>query len=223
MSDATPMLEATDLGRRYGDRWALAGVNVRLSAGRSLLVAGHNGVGKTTLLRLLAGLLRPDAGAVVRRGAVGMVGHRGGHWVDLGARETLQLDARLLGRRLERGAALALLDRFGLAGRGDDAVWSLSAGLKKRLALARLALQDPPIVLLDEPYGELDHDGSDCVDALVRDTLARGRCLVMSTHAFERAAGLLHHGLVLEAGRMRWVGAAAEVPAQLARAGERAA
>ena len=217
------LVTATDLGRRYGDRWALAGVNVRLAAGRSLLVAGHNGAGKTTLLRLLAGLLRPDAGTVERRGAVGLVGHRGGHWVDLGARETLQIDARLLGRRLDRAAGEALLGRFGLAGRGDDAVWSFSAGMKKRLALARLALQDPPIVLLDEPYGELDHDGSDIVDALVRDMLARGRGLVMSTHSFERAAGLLHHGLVLDGGRMRWVGAAAEVPTQLARATERAA
>jgi len=215
MTGAAPMVVANNLGRRYGDRWAVSGVNVRLAPGRSLLLAGHNGAGKTTLLRLLAGLLRPSCGEVLRAGPVGMVGHRGGHWLDLSARETLRFDARLLGRPLDLVGAEALLVRFGLGDRGNGPVGDFSAGMRKRLALARLVLQDPAIVLLDEPYGELDADGSALVDVVVKDLLVRGKSLVMSTHLFDRAAHLLHHGLVLDHGRMAWVGPAAEVPAAL--------
>ncbi len=146
-----------------------------------------------------------------------MVGHHGGHWLDLSAHETLRIDARLLGRPLAVSAADALLARFGLAGRGGGAIGDFSAGMRKRLALARLVLQDPSVVLLDEPYAELDADGGALVDVVVRDLLARGRAVVMSTHQFDRAAHLLHTGLVLAQGRMAWVGPAGEVPAALAR------
>lgn len=216
MSGAGPLVAATDLGRRFAERWAVAGVNLRLTPGRSLLLAGHNGAGKTTLLRLLAGTLRPSQGEVLRAGTVGLVGHRGGHYLDLSPREHLRFDAHALGRPFDRDAADALLGRFGLAGRHGP-VGDFSAGMKKRLSLARLLHQDPAVVLLDEPYGELDRDGSALVDALVRDLLARGRSIVMSTHLFDRAASLLHHGLVLDRGRMAWVGPAAEVPAALSR------
>lgn len=217
MSGPAPLLTATDLGRRFAERWAVAGVNLRLTPGRSLLLAGHNGAGKTTLLRLLAGVLRPSHGAVARTGAAGFVGHRGGHYLDLSPRELLRFDARALGRTFDRTAADALLGRFGLDARGSHPVGEFSAGMKKRLSLARLVQQDPPLVLLDEPYGELDQDGAALVDEVVHELLARGRALVMSTHLFDRAAAMLHAGLVLDHGRMAWVGAAAEVPAALCR------
>lgn len=217
MSGAAPLIAATNLGRRFADRWAVAGVNLRLGPGRSILLAGHNGAGKTTLLRMLAGVLRPSQGEVLRGGTAGLVGHRGGHYLDLSPREALRVDARLLGRAFDQATADGLLARFGLAGRGDSPVGEFSAGMRKRLALARLLHQDPAVVLLDEPYGELDKDGAALVDALVRDLLARGRALVMSTHLFDRAAALLHTGLVLDHGRMAWVGPAAEVPAVLSR------
>jgi ABC-type multidrug transport system ATPase subunit len=88
--------------------------------------------------------------------------------------------------------------------------------MRKRLAFARLLLQDPQIVLLDEPYGQLDRAGFSFVDELVQQLIAEGRTLVMSTHLLDRAAGMLRSGLILNGGRMAWVGAAAELPAAYA-------
>lgn len=223
VTQPAPLIVAEALSRRFGERWAVAGVNLRLSPGRSLLLAGHNGAGKTTLLHLLAGLLRPSAGRLTlgRRGGppprVGLVGHRGGHWQDLGALAHLRIDARLLGRRFNVDAARALLARVGLEGRGREPVRQFSAGMSKRLSLARLLHQDPEIVLLDEPYGKLDHDGTQLMDAVVDELVARGKALVMATHLVNHAAQRLQLGLVLDGGEMRWVGPAAEVPAILAR------
>lgn len=221
-----PLLVANGLSRRFGDRWAVAGVNVRLSAGRSLLLAGHNGAGKTTLLQLLAGLLRPTAGTItLGRGAgppprVGLIGHRGGHWQDLGAAEHLRIDAHLLGRRFDRAEARALLARVGLDGRDREPVRQFSAGMSKRLSLARLLYQDPEIVLLDEPYGKLDHDGTALMDSVVDELVARNKALVMATHLVSHVAHRLQSGLVLDGGEMRWVGPASEVPAILAKESE---
>lgn len=220
----TPILVASGLSRRYGDRWAVAGVNVRLSAGRSLLLAGHNGAGKTTLLQLLAGLLRPTAGTVTLVGTkagppprVGLIGHKGGHWQDLGAAEHLRIDAHLLGRRFDRAEARALLARVGLDGRDREPVRQFSAGMSKRLSLARLLYQDPEIVLLDEPYGKLDHGGTALMDSVVDELVARGKALVMATHLVTHVAHRLQSGLVLDGGQMSWVGPASEVPAILAK------
>jgi heme exporter protein A len=225
---APPLLVASGLSRRFGDRWAVAGVNLRLSAGRSLLLAGHNGAGKTTLLQLLAGLLRPTAGTLtLDRGGrggppprVGLIGHRGGHWQDLGADEHLRIDAHLLGRRFDRAEARALLARVGLDGRDREPVRQFSAGMSKRLSLARLLYQDPEVVLLDEPYGKLDHDGTALMDGVVDELVARGKALVMATHLVSHVAHRLHSGLVLDGGEMRWVGPASGVPAILAKESE---
>jgi len=218
-----PLIVADGLSRRFGDRWAVAGVNLRLSAGRSLLLAGHNGAGKSTLLHLLAGLLRPTAGTLTLgapgrpRPSVGLIGHRGGHWQDLGALEHLRIDAKILGRRFDPGAAARLLARVGLDGRGREPVRQFSAGMSKRLSLARLLHQDPDIVLLDEPYGKLDHDGTKLMDAVVEELIARKKALVMATHLVNHVAHRLQLGLVLDGGQMSWVGPAADVPAVLAR------
>jgi heme exporter protein A len=110
-----------------------------------------------------------------------------------------------------------LLAGVGLRGRENDAVRTFSAGMRKRLAFARLLLQDPQIVLLDEPYGQLDPAGFELVDELIRRLQDEGRTLILSTHLVERGAALLQSGMVLVDGRVGWVGPAEELPAAMAR------
>ena len=179
-------MEATRLGRRYGRRWALAEVSLRIPRGRVVLVTGHNGAGKSTLLRVLATATRPDAGEArvlghdirherveVRRRSA-LLDHRSHLYSALTALENLQVAARYLAGEKGRAPLLGILDRVGLGARSGDAVATFSAGMRKRLSLARLLMQEPAVVFLDEPYGELDPAGFSLVDSLLTGWRARG-------------------------------------------------
>ena len=218
---STPLaVETAGLSRRYGRRWALSDVSLGVEAGSLVMLAGRNGSGKSTLLRVLATALRPDhgtarvAGHDVRlereaiRRKVALLAHQSFLYEALTARENLKVAASFLGRDAEAG----LLARVGLAGRADDAVASFSAGMRKRLALARVLLQDASVVLLDEPYGELDPPGFDLLDGAIKELKARGATVIMATHLVERGRRLCDRALLLEDGRLAWSGAAAEMP-----------
>jgi len=220
-------IEAVAVSRGFGARWAVSGVNLRVTAGSSLLLAGHNGAGKTTLLRILAGLLRPTAGTVRvggidpaqdllgARRKVALVAHQGQHWTELSALENLLITARLLGTADPRGAAQAALERVQLADRADDVVRTFSAGMKKRLTFARVLLQDPSVVLLDEPWGQLDPAGFRFVDELLAEMKDAGRAVIVATHLVERAGHVLDHGLRLDGGVPAWIGPARELAAAM--------
>ena len=220
----TIALDACGLARRYGKRWAVAGVNVRLEKGRSLLVAGHNGAGKTTLLRLLATTLQPTLGSLAVEGIdprvhplrsrrkVAMLAQRNGHYLELSAIDNLRIAQRLMGMGRNDKQALSLLKRVALEDRAEERVRHFSAGMKKRLAFAKVLLKDSPIVLLDEPYGQLDPAGIEFVDQLTRQLLVAQKTVVMVTHLVERASSLLERGLLLDQGEMKWVGEAANLP-----------
>lgn len=223
---ATPAVLAQGLCRRYGRRWALVDVSFAVAPGRAVMLAGRNGSGKSTLLRVLATAIRPDRGEArvaghdvradrdgVRR-AVAMLSHYSYHYEAFSALENLQVAARFLGRDARRQALLPLLAEVALAERADDAVQTFSAGMRKRLALARALLQEASVVLLDEPYGELDPPGFRLVDRLFGVLKARGASLLMATHLLDRGAALCDDGLVLEAGRLVWAGPAKDLPAQ---------
>ena len=227
LASAAPLaVAATSLGRAYRGRWALADAHIELPAGRSLLLAGPNGAGKTTLLRLLATAVAPTTGSlslfgvdarkdlVAARRGLALLSHRTHLYSELTALQNLGTAARISGR--VDADLPALLAEVGLHGRANDAVRTFSAGMRKRLALARLLLQDPRLVLLDEPYGQLDPAGFRLVDDLIGRLQDEGRTLVLSTHLVDRGASLLQSGMVLVDGRVRWVGPAAELPAAMA-------
>ncbi len=225
MSAVAPAVSASALGRAFRGRWALADVHIELAPGRSLLLAGPNGAGKTTLLRLLATALRPTTGKlaihgldarrdpVAARRRLALLSHRGHLYSELSAFENLSTAAAISGRDAD---LMGLLDRVGLHARAHDAVRTFSAGMRKRLAFARLLLQEPEVVLLDEPFGQLDPAGFALVDRLIGELQDEGRTLVLSTHLVERGAGLLRSGMVLVDGRVVWVGPASETPAAMA-------
>ena len=225
LSDALA-IDAALLGRRYGRRWALVDVSLRLPRGSALMVAGRNGSGKSTLLRVLATAIRPTRGGgrvagfdlaaetfeVRRRTA--LLGHAAYTYEALTALENLRIAARFLGRPDGREALLASLGEVGLAERADDAVENFSAGMRKRLALARVLLQQADVVFLDEPYGQLDPPGFRLVDGLFGRLRAAGTSVVLATHQLERGADLCDEGVVLEAGRVAWACSAADLPGQ---------
>jgi heme exporter protein A len=217
----TLAVETIGLSRRYGRRWALSDVSLGVARGSAVMLAGRNGSGKSTLLRVLATALRPDHGTArvaghdvrhakedVRR-EVALLGHYSYHYEALTARENLEIAASFVGRPADP----ALLARVGLAGRADDPVATFSAGMRKRLALARVLLQQASVVLLDEPYGELDPPGFALLDGVIGELRARGATLIMATHLVERGRLLCDRALLLEEGRLAWSGEAAAMPA----------
>ena len=206
-------IDAEHLARRFGRRWALADVSLQLPSGSVTMVAGRNGSGKTTLLRVLSAILRPDHGRAtvggfdivkhrldVRR-AVALLSHDSYLYESLTARENLEVFADHMGA--SRQGIMALLDRVALAARADDVVSTFSAGMRKRLSFARILLQDPSVVLLDEPYGQLDPEGFALVDDVVRELKSRGVTVVMATHQIERASRLADQSLLLAEGRVQ--------------------
>ena len=216
-------VETIGLSRRYGRRWALSDVSLGVPAGSVVMLAGRNGSGKSTLLRVLATALRPDYGSarvaghdvrrerdLVRR-KVALLAHHSFHYEALTARENLVIAASFLGRPCDP----SLLARVGLEARADDPVSSFSAGMRKRLALARVLLQDAAIVLLDEPYGELDPPGFALLDSVISELRARAATVIMATHLVDRGRALCDHALLLEEGRLAWSGPAAQMPAEV--------
>ncbi|HSN68167.1 MAG TPA: ABC transporter ATP-binding protein [Thermoanaerobaculia bacterium] len=224
-------IEARDLSRRFGRRWALANVALRIPRGASVMLAGRNGSGKSTLLRVLSTAIRPDRGTAkiegfdilgdrseVRR-RTALLGHYTNSYEALSPLQNLTITANMLGLGTSRADLLTLLDQVGLAERSEDSVSGFSAGMKKRLSIARVLLQvemegGASVVFLDEPYNQLDPPGFRFVDGLFQKLRARGTTVVVATHLIERGAALCDLGIVLEGGRLVWEGPAADLPAR---------
>ena len=185
------MIRARGLGRRFGDKRALHGVDVDLARGEFLLVTGPNGSGKTTLLRLFAGLIVPTVGELdvqTDRARVGFLSHDPLVYRELTPLENLNLYGRLYRIPERRERIGMLLERFGLWDARAEQTGELSRGMLQRLALCRTLLHEPELLLLDEPFSALDASGADLVlDELGRHELP-GRTIVVSSHQPERLA-----------------------------------
>ena len=179
-----------NLACRRAGRRVFEGVSFTLGAGEALVVTGRNGAGKSTLLAALAGLLRPQAGTIRTTGtgertrpeSLHLLAHRDALKGALSALENLHFAAALLGgdSGLAPSAALAAI---GLPGAGDLPVAYLSAGQRRRVALARLLVVRRPLWLLDEPTLALDLGAQAMLHGLMRDHLAAGGLIVAATHA----------------------------------------
>jgi heme exporter protein A len=186
-------LEARDINAWRGDRHLLRDVSFAVEPGEFLKITGPNGVGKTTLIRVVCGLLPAESGVVEWRGRpvtssndeyhadLAYLGHLNSLKADLTARENLRF---LAGLRQSLGDADidAALDRVGILSRGDLAVRSLSAGQKRRLALARLLLSGAMLWILDEPVTNLDVAGIGLVEDLIRQHVGGGGLALAAAH-----------------------------------------
>ncbi|MPQ97335.1 ATP-binding cassette domain-containing protein [Modestobacter sp. I12A-02628] len=225
-----PAIELTGVTRQFGDTTALDDVTFRAEPGQVVGLLGHNGAGKTTVTRLVAGLVAPT------RGQVRLLGHdptTDGVWVRrrlgvlpssqlvdlrMTARENLVFAARLFGLPAAAVAprVAAVLEELGLADRADDRAGTFSAGMRQRLALARVLLPEPPVLLLDEPSSALDPVAARELRDLVRTaSRSQGRTVVLCTHDLAEAAELCDEVVILASGRVVASGPPAELAARL--------
>jgi heme exporter protein A len=193
------MLATIDLACRRGNRVLFKGLNLQVRPGQLTWLRGRNGRGKTSLLRLAAGLAVPESGQVlwgdrpVRRNAafqrsLVFIAHANALKDDLSVIESLQFLARMHDRDGRSAALQAALARLGMAGRRDAMVRTLSQGQRRRVALARLALEERPAVwILDEPYDALDVDGIATVNGLLHEHLGRGGSVILTSHQIPSA------------------------------------
>jgi heme exporter protein A len=209
--ELAPAFQLHEVSKRYGARWALVRLSATVRRGAALLLTGHNGSGKTTLLRVLATAVRPSSGKVevlgidalrepdAVRAGVGLLSHANYIYEDLSGLENLVVLARLLGEPASVGSEA--LERLGLSTKDDRPVRTYSAGMRRRLALARLFLKQPAVALLDEPFVELDPAGVSELEARIRELHAAGTTLVLATHHIEQGLQLCTDRLHLEQGR----------------------
>ncbi|RDS80563.1 cytochrome c biogenesis heme-transporting ATPase CcmA [Dyella monticola] len=186
-----PLLEARALAFYRQDEAVFGPLDFSLTASELMLIEGDNGSGKTTLMRILTGLLRPEEGELFWRGErltwdrcsgeVVFLGHQLGLKAELSARENLAFTIGLHGHRNQSGIEQALT-QVGLSGLEDEPVRKLSAGQKKRVALARLLLVPAILWLLDEPYANLDRAGIELVDVLLEAHIAHGGSALVTSH-----------------------------------------
>jgi putative ABC transport system ATP-binding protein len=226
------LIRVSDATKRYdGDGPpALDGVSLQVAPGEAVAVMGPSGGGKSTLLNLIAGLDRPSRGTVTvagqrvdqfseasaarfRRGQVGMIFQFFNLLDDLTALDNVALPAQLAGapRRRARARAAELLAELGLAGRQDAYPGRLSGGQRQRVAIARALVNEPLVLLADEPTGALDTAAGEATGQLLRDLADGGQTLVLVTHNPELAAHCASRTVALVDGRV--AGTAAGYPA----------
>lgn len=203
------MLEVSNLACSRGDHRLFSGLNFNLQPGQIMQVQGVNGSGKTSLLRTLCGFLRPDEGDIVWRGEsireldedyyaeMLYLGHLNAIKDELSALENLCISAGLSGVELEEKEAIIALRRMGLRGREMLPTKVLSQGQRRRVALARLLVNNATLWILDEPLTALDVGAVGLIQELIAEHLAQHGMVIFTTHQPLRVAGTEMHTVSL--------------------------
>lgn len=206
-------LQLRGLSRRFGRRWALRGISMDVAPGEIVGVMGHNGSGKSTLLRVVSTVIKPSAGegwvcghhllreAIAVRAVTGFLAHSPGLYDDLSAWENLRFACLMLG--VPESNIPPVLERVGLARERNERVRGFSAGMQRRLALARLLLGRPRVLLLDEPYNNFDAAGIELVNDVIRSVREDGGAALVvlhdrrqGEHVLDRVVELARGGLL---------------------------
>jgi ABC-type multidrug transport system ATPase subunit len=207
------LVTAENVSRNFGRRRALTRVTLECRAGEIVGLFGPNGAGKSTLLGILSTLSRPSSGDVryggrtageigePLRGRIGVLGHDLFLYADLTARENLQFFGRLYGVRDLDACISQALAHARLEARAGDRAGVFSRGLRQRLALERALLHQPRLVLLDEPFTGLDDESTTLLIERLRTLRAQGAIVVMATHDFDSAEGVVDRAWCLVNGR----------------------
>jgi ABC-2 type transport system ATP-binding protein len=207
LATAAPVLEASGLVKRYGEREALRDVSIRAGRGELVAVIGPNGAGKTTLLSILAGIQRPDSGEVSRTPAeVGWVPQQPALYGKLTVEENLALFARLE-RVPDPGATVErMLELTDLRERSGDQVAELSGGNRQRVNIAIGLLARPEVLLLDEPSAALDPRQRERLWEFILRLAGEGTTVLYATHNIQEADRYAHQLLVLADGELLFSG-----------------
>jgi len=219
-----PVLRAEGLRKAYGGRAVVASVSFELHGGEVVGLLGPNGAGKSTAFKMVAGLVRPDGGAVWLRGArvdhlpldararlgLGYLPQEDTLFRDLDARDNVQIALDASGRP---EPADGLLARVGLEGMARRAVTGLSGGERRRLQVARLLAIGPAVMLLDEPFAGIDPIAIRGLQGLFRGLAAEGVGVLLTDHAVRETLGTCDRALILDQGEVHASGTPAEVVA----------
>jgi len=207
-------VQLTDVSVRYGYHWALSRVSVVLPQNSKILLIGENGAGKTTFLRVAATTLKPTFGHVnlwnlpsqqhlhKLRPRIGLMTHFHHHYETLTALENLRFFQQLKGAFQTDVELRAMLEQMRLSPHAYRQVSGFSAGMKKRLSMARSLLNKPELVLLDEPFGQLDPAGVELMAQMIEQLHQQGATLVIATHDIERGKALCDWEIELSNGRL---------------------
>jgi ABC-2 type transport system ATP-binding protein len=226
---AGAIIDARGLVKRFGEEYALNGLNLTVAEGTILALLGPNGAGKTTAVSILTTLLEPDEGTAVVAGAnvvtrpsevrkrIGLSGQYASVDEKLTGFENLDLIGRLyrLGRKRSRTKARELLERFSLTDAADRPVDTYSGGMRRRLDLAGALLAEPPVLFLDEPTTGLDPRSRTELWEVIRELVARGATLLLTTQYMEEADQLADDIVVIDHGRQIAHGTADELKAMV--------
>lgn len=209
-----PYINIVGLKKTYGLKPILRNVDLTVQQGERIAILGANGTGKTTILRILAGLTKPSAGTIVVEGfdilkdaqavrqRIGFVAHQPYLYEELTAVENLLFFGRMYNVEHAQERAITLIQRVGLEKRMRERVSTLSRGLVQRLAWARALLHTPRLLLLDEPDTGLDQEGHVLIDTLLQEHTERGGTTLFTTHQLERALNLSTGIVLLNKGRI---------------------
>jgi heme exporter protein A len=210
---AGPAVATENLTRKFGRRRAVDGVSISVQPGEALAIFGPTGAVKTTLLRMLGGILHPSSGiatvdsvrmpggAHVRR-RIGIVSHHSLLYDALTARENVEFAARLYRMKNPRERAESALDDMQILDRADTAVRFLSRGMKQRVSVARAIVHEPKVILADEPFTGLDVVGAKALTRLLTESGKRGAALILVTHNVEEGLSLATHAAIMSGGRI---------------------
>src|SRR3954464_2966972 len=224
MNSNSLAIETRGLGKRFGERAALDGIDLEVPRGTAFGFLGANGAGKTTLIRLLLGLAEPTAGtmrvlghdirgdraaALARAGAIIEEPRFHGH---LPGRENLRVNAATRDRSAH-GRIDAALERVGLAARADDKVGTYSLGMRQRLGVARCLLPDPELLILDEPMNGLDPAGILEFRGLIRSLVDEGRTVLLSSHLLDEVEKTCDLAAIVDLGQVVAQGSIGELVA----------
>ncbi len=221
MTDA-PAIKVEGLAKRFGAKTVVQDFDIEVPRGMIFGFLGPNGSGKTTTIRMLCGLLTPDAGRgtclgfdILRQAdeikrRVGYMTQRFSLYEDLSVRENLEFVGRMYGLGRPRARAAEIAERFGLAARRDQMAGALSGGWKQRLALAACVLHEPELLLLDEPTAGVDPNARREFWEMIHDLAGEGVTVLVSTHYMDEAERC-HRIAYLAWGRLLLVGSVAEV------------
>jgi ABC-2 type transport system ATP-binding protein len=226
-----PALEVRSLSKNFGDVTAVKDISFSVNKGEFFGLLGPNGAGKTTTIRMIIGVLKPDTGSILIEGVdlsknyfeakskIGAIPEVGNIYPDLSARENIDLVGRFYGlpKAVRQERAEKLLADFGLKERGDDFARKFSKGMRQRISIACALVNEPPILILDEPTEGLDVMSRRLIVDKVKEMNQKGSTVILTTHNIEEASRLCQRVCIINKGSI----VAIDTPERLRRTAEK--